>query len=320
VKAKSAVPDEILLKLLERARFSDAELVSRLQQAQDPAYWQQLNAKLSVGLQASAEGIEILPLDARHRNEVLKRFNEEGYFQTGPVLSKSVMEDVRQGIEVLRKEQWPAVFALVYDQLWRVTRTPSLVQLLSEVLGPGYKQISNAWCHYVGPNKGSSGWSPHMDGYNRPNRLSMWIPFSDATLENGCMYVVPQQQVPATIGDFSRLTNVSRAELQALLQGSRALPAQAGSILGWDFQIIHWGSTSGRAEHSRISMAVEFIAGHAESTDDEEPLFDGCADPPTFRQRLQVIGKGILQYERFEPPLIRYRELASQLASRVGMA
>jgi ectoine hydroxylase-related dioxygenase (phytanoyl-CoA dioxygenase family) len=320
LKAKRAVPDETLLQLLERARFSEAEVASRLQNAQDPEYWQKRNPNLSVGLEPSAEGIETASLDSRHRSELLKRFDQEGYFQTQPLLSKSVVEVMREGIEVLRKEQWPPVFALVYDQPWQAIRTPSLVQLLSEILGPGYKQISNAWCHYVFPNKGSSGWYPHMDGYNMPNRLSVWIPLSDATLENGCIYVVPQGCVPETIGDFSKLTNVSRAELQALLQSSRALPAPAGSILGWHFQLIHWGSTPGRAEHPRISMAVEFIAKHAQPTSDEEPLFEGCAALPTFRQRLLVIGKGILEYERFEPTLFRYREFANRLVERVGIA
>jgi hypothetical protein len=320
LKATRAVPDDILLQLLERARLSEAEVTSRLQNAQDPAYWQRLNPKLSVGVEPSAEGTEASPLDSRHGTELLKRFDREGYFQAQPLLSKSVLEDIREGIEVLRKEQWPPVFAFVYDQLWQATRTPSLVHLLSEILGPGYKQTSNAWCHYVAPNKAWGGWSPHIDGFNMPNRLSVWIPFSDATLENGCMYVVPQYRVPETVGDFSKLTNVSRAELQALLQGSRALPVQAGSILGWHFQLIHWGSTPGHAEHPRISMAVEFIAGHAEPVNDEEPLFDGCAGVPTFQQRLEVIGKGILEYEDFEPPLFRYRELANRLVGRVGMS
>jgi ectoine hydroxylase-related dioxygenase (phytanoyl-CoA dioxygenase family) len=320
LKATKAVPDDILLQLLERARLSEAEVASRLEKAQDPGYWQELNPKLSVGVEPPAEHTETSPLDSRQRSELLKRFDQEGYFQARPLLSKSIVEAMREGVEVLRKEQWPPVFAFVYDQLWQAARTPSLVQLLSEVLGPGYKQNSNAWCHYVAPNKGSSGWSPHIDGYNMPNRLSVWIPFSEATLENGCMYVVPQDRVPETVGDFSKLTNISRAELQALLQSSRALPAPAGSILGWHFQLIHWGSTAGRAEHPRISMAVEFIAKHAEPINREEPLFEGCAALPTFPQRLQVIGKGILQYERFEPTLCRYRELANRLVGRVGMA
>jgi hypothetical protein len=319
LKAKRAVPDDILLQLLERARLSEAEVASRLQNAQDPGYWQKLNPKLSVGEGQSTEGTEAFPFDSRHKSELLKRFDQEGYFQASPLLSKLVIEDMRGAIEVLRKEQWPPVFALVYDQLWRVTRTPSLVQLLSEILGPGYKQTSNAWCHYVGPTKGSSGWPPHIDGYDMPNRLSMWIPFSDATLDNGCIYVVPQDRVPQNLGNFSKLTSISRAELQALLQSSRALPAQAGSILAWHFQVIHWGSTPGRAEHPRISMAVEFIAGHAQPISDEEPLFEGNAALPTFRQRLHVIGKGILEYERFEPSLFRYREFANRLLRLVGM-
>jgi len=318
LKAVRPVPEEVFLQLLQHACLPEDEVVTLLQKAMDPAYWEKLNPSLSVGGQL-ADGVrETATLGLQNRSELLEKLGREGYFQTGPLLSESLVGRMRACIEVLRKEHWPPVFAFVYDQFWQVARIPPLVELLSGALGPGYKQNSNSWCHYIPPRSGSAGWGPHMDGFNRSNRLSIWIPLSDATLQNGCMYVIPQHVVPETLRDFSTLENVSRAELQTLLQGSRAVPAQAGSVLGWHFQLIHWGSTVAQAEHARISLTMEFVGDQAEPKTDEHPLFEGHAALPTFPQRLHVIGKGILDYERFELRLIRYRELAKRLVDRVG--
>src|SRR5207244_2616081 len=108
------------------------------------------------------------------------------------------------------------------------------------------------------PTPGASGWPPHCDDANRPNRVTVWIPLSDATLDNGCMYVVPRDR--------------AAADADARLQACRALPAAAGSILGWNFDVLHWGSTCTRPGEPRIAISQEFIAPGAATAADELPL------------------------------------------------
>lgn len=66
------------------------------------------------------------------------------------------------------------------------------MRLLSAYLQPDYKLFPYVWAHYVPPN--SSGWNPHVDTDDTgdgANELTVWLPITDATLDNGCIYVVP---------------------------------------------------------------------------------------------------------------------------------
>ena len=289
---------------------------SRLEKAFDPSYWREINPQLPLD-EVTPGGIAALALDPEPRAEMLRRLQQEGYFQTEPLLSPQIVTSLKDCVEVLRREGWPAVFAFVYDAFWQIVRTPAVVQLLGDRLGSDYAQNSRIWCFHIPPVSGARGFPPHMDGFDRPNRITIWIPLSDATIENGCMYVIPYPLVPATIGDFARLTSVSSLEMRRLLQGARALPARAGSILGWHADLIHWGSTCSRPQHPRISISVEFLSKQETPQPDEVPMLDGHS-LPSFHSRLHAIGKGILDYEHLDRGLVRYLELGRTLAQRAG--
>ena len=100
-----------------------------------------------------------------------------------------------------------------------------------------------------------------------PNMITVWIPLNDATLENGCMYVVPREFDTgfAKTDDHAHMnpaTEVQRglsSKIHFPLHGARALPAPAGSLLAWYGNTIHWGSSCSRyADHPRKSIALTF--------------------------------------------------------------
>jgi ectoine hydroxylase-related dioxygenase (phytanoyl-CoA dioxygenase family) len=131
------------------------------------------------------------------------------------------------------------------------------------------------------------------------------------------MYVIPKRCVPRHLVDvdFRQLKNLTHSDLSSFLQGARALPAIAGSLLGWNHQLIHWGSRNHGSEHPRISLSVEFVAKGSETFDDDHPLFENESTLPSFTERLKVIGKCIEAYRRFEPSLLRYQDLARRLTA-----
>jgi len=92
------------------------------------------------------------------------------------------------------------------------------------------------------------------------------------------------------------------------------LPATAGSVLGWDNSLIHWG---GRALESatfpRVSIGVEFMAARATPRAWEMPVFN--LQLPDFAARLRAVGQSILHYEKFETAMKKYCGLASKLAA-----
>jgi ectoine hydroxylase-related dioxygenase (phytanoyl-CoA dioxygenase family) len=157
-------------------------------------------------------------------------------------------------------------------------------------------------------------------GAHTADRITLWIPLSDATLENGCMTVIPKNLLPPrTPDDFaSDMGAIDVEAWRAMLQGSRPLPARAGSVLAWDFQVVHWSSIAGEAEGARVSLSVECLGEGAVPGPSEVPLLDLDEIPP-FEERLRAIAQGILSYERFEPTTIRYAPLARRMLDRLDL-
>ena len=299
-------------QLIGARALSRAESESYLSRALDPDYWRRLCPGLSVGADRSPATLEGLALDASRTEAQLTKLRKEGYFQTEPVLDPGVVSRMRAAVETLRSEQWPAVFAYVFDEFWQVVRTPSLTRLVEGFFGQGYLQKSVVWVFYVAPVKGAQGWPPHSDSEGT-SRLTVWVPLTDATVENGCMYVIPRDRLAADFRAFDKITSVTRMELSQLLQSTRALPSPAGAYLGWDHQLIHWGSTASGQTEPRVSLAVEFIARSTTPRPDEPPLFDPLVSPP-FVDRVRAIGKSLVEYHTVEPSKARYAELGRLLA------
>jgi hypothetical protein len=304
---------QTIIKEAFESTLSHADVESYLQRALDQSYWQRLNPDLSIGEEHSAAEFEAAPLNELQTAVQMEQLHREGYFQTPPALQPDVVRRMRLAVEKLREEHWPAVFAYVYDEFWQVVRTPSLVRLISGFLGRAYRQNSLIWAYYVAPVRGAQGWHPHSDSGDE-SRLTVWVPLTDATLENGCMYVIPRDRLPNDLlGSYEKLDSVTHAQLDRLLQSTKALPSPAGAYLGWNHDLIHWGSVSSGRVEPRISVAMEFVGPDVVSRPDELPLFDPLTPPPFF-ERIRAIGKGLLTYGRLEPSKRKYAELGARLA------
>ena len=312
---QTSVRREAFLQLLEETRLTQSEVSERLAQAQDPAYWRNLSPSLSINGENAGDEIETSLLTPGAQADLQKEFDREGYFQIDSVLSKTTAAELKAGVEIVRGAGWPPVFSFVYDQFWLPVRTTLLERALSAILGAGYKQTCYLWAHYVCPLRGAHGWPPHVDYAGRRNRVNVWLALNDATLDNGCMYLIPKDLTPPGIAEnFLKIDSFSFADMKTLLQGGRALPVRTGAALGWGPEVIHWGSYhKGQHRNPRFSISMEFVGASEKQKDDEPPLLDTTKSLPTFEQRLYSIAQGILVYQKSETLLIRYLDLAQRL-------
>jgi ectoine hydroxylase-related dioxygenase (phytanoyl-CoA dioxygenase family) len=117
-------------------------------------------------------------------------------------------------------------------------------------LGNGYRALPDFWVWHVVPSESAYGWSPHrdrvqptLDRNNAPHSLTVWVPFTDATPLNGCIYMLP-----AHLDDrFKQRIWDGEGNNQVLQpQNIRALPAPAGSLLAWNQAVLHWGGRASR--------------------------------------------------------------------------
>jgi hypothetical protein len=115
--------------------------------------------------------------------------------------------------------------------------------------------------------------------------LTCWIPLSDATPLNSCMYVVPAHLDPGYNNASGQLPSPYAV---------RALPAKPGDYLIWNQAVLHWGSPSSEfGEAPRMSMALEFQRGDVSAFG--APLL-APDKAPSFAERLQLVARQILQY------------------------
>jgi hypothetical protein len=298
---------ETVRQMAESLSLSESEVRSRVQLGTDPAYWE--------SLRPSRSGETCMPrseLSADEADAVRPTYARHGYFKLRPLVQENDVAYMLAIVKALRREQWPLVFAFIYDEFWQVVRSESMIRLLTHLLGPHYSQNSHVWTYWIASRASSAGWPPHIDG-NGKERVTVWIPLTDATVDNGCIYLVPRRRIPTSLApDFRTWDRVGRAELQQLLHGSRALPAEAGSVLGWAHDVIHWGAVCEDSSTPRVSVAMEFVGSAANPGPGEHPLVPAAALPP-FEQRLAIIGRCILDYRRFEPLMNRYSDVASEL-------
>ena len=108
-------------------------------------------------------------------------------------------------IRALAAAGWPPVFVFVFDDLWRYI-AEHVWSCMTPVLGTTcvLEPSIYAWALSVGRKSGESFTLPHrdypyseaFDSRGRPAIVNVWVPITDATLDNGCMYVLPKEFDP----------------------------------------------------------------------------------------------------------------------------
>jgi hypothetical protein len=301
----------VVAGLLQRSQMPRSEAARRVALAADPDQWRGLSPGLEIGgTEAAPLAIDVADTDLRDALDLLDR---DGYFRLPPVVAASTLAAVNGAIDAIVTAGWPPVFAWVYDELWRFARLPAVSAVLTAALGADYAQIPHVWVHVVPAAVGASGWTPHFDG-SGTRRASVWLALTDATLDNGCMHLVPRRLLPDAFRQ-TRVEAVAVRDVLRVLQATRALPAPAGAALGWLFDVMHWGGPCVRPAQPRRAISMEFLAASERPDGDESPLVPVTGALPTLDARLRMIGRAMQTYEKFEPGLVRYRALADVLAT-----
>lgn len=267
-----------------------------LEQVEGREFWHQLCPNMSI----EGSGTSVTAA-VGETSLLLADLKREGYVQVPGAFPDSCTALIRDAVATLAQRGIPLPFAFIYDELWLAFK--GLSAFLAAVLGDDYRALPDFWVWYVQPNENSAGWGPHRDRVqptlepdNSPHTLTVWLPFTDATPLNGCMYVLPAHLDSRFV---ERRWDGEGNNVVQNPQDIRALPATAGSLLAWNQAVLHWGSRGSRLGTApRISAAFEFQRG------DRAPFNSPLLDPdrvPNFAERLGLIGKQVLQYRHMYP-------------------
>jgi hypothetical protein len=266
-----------------KAEVAGVDVGAPVEKARDAGYWEGLfGPRWAKGLSPDKR------LDAVEPS--ITTLQEDGYCRLPPLLDAPESALLASLVKSVQEAGWPPVFAFVHPAPWEIPRR--LHPWVGALLGP-YELLSAFWAWSIGCGDGFSGWPPHRDRETRtvqpdgrPSSVTVWVALTDATPDNGCMYVLYPTNDPYYGESFeNRVHDV---------QSVRALPAAAGDALAWNHQVLHWGGRSTkRAAEPRVSLAFEFRRCDAS---DDKAVID-TARLGSLEERLRLVGEQIVQYQ-----------------------
>ena len=195
---------------------------------------------------------------------------------------------LREAAFALRARGWPPAFVFVFDAAWRIV--DRMWAPMEAALGTGCAMDPSVFCwiaRVAGFNGDGGPTAPVGGNFGMPHRdfthlastaadgsatvLSVWVPLCAVDADNGCMMVVPRQldrhfekryayahMRPALKND----SDENMLEVRFDLQAARALaPLEAGSIVAWRGNVIHWGTCCApdAALPPRVSVGFNFL-------------------------------------------------------------
>jgi hypothetical protein len=293
-------------------KMSESEIAERIAAALDPGYWRALTQGQKSEHESSPASD---PQIERSISTAIDDFRRCGVYHVRSAIGPDVIARLNHVIDAVVGAGWPGVFAFACDELWSFARLEPIRMLVAGVLGENARQISHVWTHIVKPGE-QAGWTPHVDGPG-DGRMTVWIALTDAGLGNGCMHAVLRDAdtIEAVHQWVYAQDSLTKLNAQRLLQATKAMPTSAGDMIGWAFDILHWGGPVSVAAPGRRSLSLEYIGADIEPGPTETTLI--AFDEPLLSHvnRMQSVASAILEYWKFEPTLIRYQDVANGILS-----
>jgi hypothetical protein len=235
----------------------------------------------------------------------------DGYFQTSSVLDVNELAKLRDICITLYENGLMPLFAMVYDEFWQLVI--KLRNCYAPILGDSYRLTPDCWVFYVRPDINAHGWTAHRDAqfdkkfieHGLPYLLTVWVPLTDVTTNDACMYAIPRtyDEVYHKIRS-GHMANSLEGAAPIQLNHIRALPVKAGEMLGWDATLLHWGGTSSYwAASPRISIGIYFQSASfvslASNYDSSRSFIehDNLSSVLSFENRLRIIANNLKTYK-----------------------
>eukprot|EP00928_Gymnodinium_smaydae_P047742 TRINITY_DN31887_c0_g1_i1.p1 TRINITY_DN31887_c0_g1~~TRINITY_DN31887_c0_g1_i1.p1 ORF type:complete len:396 (+),score=28.60 TRINITY_DN31887_c0_g1_i1:82-1269(+) len=298
-------------RLLRRPGLTAGEeaLVAKMR---DLSYWRDLCPELHVSTEPDPTLAPLIRPDEGDRATTLREgLVSEGYAVLPREANAVGSAGMPWSIDVhalgrcaarLEAEGWPPTFLLLYDEPWIMAHQIS--ELLTAATD-GNVQVMDWFIFRITPD--GVPWSPHRDRpvisaqrTFKPNGMpkynTVWIPLTDATLDNSCLMVLP---LPADNNYFGEASSGDTTIPLTALQHVRPLVCGAGSMVTFSHRLLHWGSLprTGHSEPARVAMS--FACSDPEY---ESPCLGATHLPfPDPSVRLSLVAAQLLRYAHNVP-------------------
>lgn len=276
--------------------------------SQSPEFWRRPAPELTISDTQPAHQITREPGQSSAERA---RLVNDGFLRLKQPGLDAPIADIAKAMDRIVSSGLPAAFIGVYDEVW------SLISQLNSVVDglfvDGAAMVPDFWaCHSATSGAGiSAGRKRAAEGVFRdgtPKNVTVWLPLTQATPDNGCVYVVPAGQ--------DRNYGKPQAErADASLPGIRALPAEAGDVLIWNGETYHWQARPDRHCEDGPLMSLTWEFQSAELPPLEGVVIDSYPYAP-FETRLALLARQMPKRSGEIPASPVWRAVQQTLANR----
>lgn len=279
----------------------------------DQNFWHALNPDAHITDTPFVNQTEVKFNDEQQQS-LVQHMAVDGYFHTSSVLDVNELIKLRNIVLNLYANGLLPLFATMYDEFWQLVI--KLRKCYAPILGDAYRLTPDFWVFYIRQDINAHGWQIHRDApftkeaineNGLPNLLTVWLPLTDVTPYDSCMYVVPRvyDEIYHKIRR-GELAHSNDAAFPVQLNHIRALPVKAGEMLGWDATLLHWGSASSFwATLPRISIGIYYESASqnkyaaAKNYDSSRKYIehDNLNSVISFENRLRIVANNLNTYK-----------------------
>jgi len=202
----------------------------------------------------------------------IEHYERDGYYCPVRVLSPEEARQYRERLERVERDLGGPLRGiyrikphLLFAWLADLVRHPAILDAVEDVLGPNLLAWSTSF--FIKEARDSAYVSWHQDatywGLSAPDVLTAWVAFTDATVENGAMRMVPgsHDEQLAHRDTFAPNNLLSRGqEIAVEVDEARGVDIllRAGEMSLHHVRMVH-GSPANRSDDRRVGFAIRYI-------------------------------------------------------------
>lgn len=213
----------------------------------------------------------------------VERYRRDGFLFPLPVLTSAEALAYRRRLEAVEAAHGGELRGelrqrphLLFPWLTDLIRHPAILDAVEDVLGPNLLVWATSFFTKDAQSPAFVSW--HQDatywGLSEPDVLTAWVAFTDATVENGAMRMIPGSHGEQLVhrDTFAADNLLSRGqEIEVEVDEARGVDVllRAGEMSLHHVRMVH-GSPANRSHDRRIGFAIRYIPTHVRQLTGED--------------------------------------------------
>jgi len=171
---------------------------------------------------------------------------------------------------------------------------PAIVRILTQLVSPNVKCMQSM-LFVKGPGKAGQSW--HQDEFYIPTRdrslIGVWIAIDDATVDNGCLWIIPRSHKPGYLfrrvaNDSSEYADVDTVDVSTYGK-EQIIPVEVkwGSVVFFNGYTLHSSLRNKTEDGTRMALVNHYMSAESMLPWDQDGKLDATED---MRDILLVAG------------------------------